>query len=101
MNEENTRLKTRLRIMEKENEKLLKVVESQDDYPDTKSRSRFTSNVGGNAESSKIPAMKRLVREAREEVEFLRQENEKIKKAMRFTKIVELENENESRDGVM
>ena len=51
--------------------------------------------TGNNQEHMKVPVMKKMVREAREEVEQLRSENEAIKKSLKFTKIVELENENE------
>lgn len=50
-------------MLERENDKLTKAVDVQEDY-DRRSKSRITSVI--NIESSKIPAMKKLIREARD-----------------------------------
>lgn len=45
--------------------------------------------------------MKRLVREAKDEVEILRSENERIKKSIKYTRYSEMESENKSIEFVM
>lgn len=42
-------------------------------------------------ENSIVRNMKKIIRESKEENEYLKQENAKIKKAVKFTKINELE----------
>ena len=54
------------------------------------SKSRVNSNIGSAVESSKIPAMKRLIRESKDEVEYLKTENQKIRKSVKYTKLSEL-----------
>ena len=70
-------MKTKLIKLETQNKKIEKQLENQneDEFDRHKSRGNLGGIMGPQIESSKIPAMKRLVRETKDELEFLREEN--------------------------
>jgi len=88
------RHKTKLAIVEKEKEKMARYIEASDN-DGSKVHSRVTGNYGqkapGDKDNAVVRNLKKMIREAKEENDYLKQENVKIKKATKYTKINELE----------
>lgn len=88
--EENVKLKTRISILEREKDKLTKAIDSAAEAGN-KSQSRLKvyqpNSKSGDKENAMVRNLKKIIREAKEENQYLRQENAKIKKAVKFTKI--------------
>lgn len=90
---ENIRLKTKLMTVEKENLRLQRAVDEDRMYP-TKDISTAASGVRPSNSSKSVEqtlySLKGLLRDTRKELDELRDENGKIKKSVKYTRINEL-----------
>lgn len=96
---ENIRLKTKLMTVEKENLRLQRVIDEDRIYP-TKDISTAASGVrppaGLKSMEQSLHSLKAMLRDAKKELEEVKDENGKIKKSVKYTRINELEQEKKS-----
>lgn len=88
MASENLKLKTRITVLEKENERLQKVLDNE--------TSQLKPTTAYNAREKPRPAdatLRAVIRGLRKEIEDLKKENVNIKSAVKFTSMKELEAE--------
>ena len=85
--DENMKLKTKVAVLESEKEKLSRAVDHDNKM--------YNSGSGGsNQDHGMITKLKKLLREAQDDVRLLNAEAKKLKKTVKYTKISELEMEN-------